>query len=129
MPPTCLIVDDSSVIRRIAKTIVQRLGLNAIDAANGREALDRCRQAMPDVIMLDWNMPVMDGLTFLTEFRRFPEAAAVKVILCTTKNDSDHIIAALAAGADEYIMKPFDDGIVEDKMRQVGILTDAEDAP
>ncbi|MBF0332732.1 MAG: response regulator [Alphaproteobacteria bacterium] len=117
-----LIVDDSTVIRKVAGKIVRELGFETLEAADGRLALDQCEKRMPDAVLLDWNMPVMDGLDFLREMRRMPGGDAPQVLFCTTENDMNHIQQALEEGANEYIMKPFDSEIIEDKFRQVGLL-------
>ena len=77
---------------------------------------------MPDVILLDWNMPVMDGIDFLRELRNLPGGDIPKVIFCTTENDIESIQKAIDAGANEYIMKPFDSEIIQAKFAQVGLL-------
>ena len=118
----CLVVDDSSVIRKVARRIMEEASFETIEAENGQEALDQCQQQMPDVILLDWNMPVMDGLEFLTELRKQPTGGEPKVIFCTTENDMAHITQAVSAGANEYIMKPFDAEIVESKFAEVGLV-------
>jgi two-component system chemotaxis response regulator CheY len=118
----CLIVDDSRVVRTIARRIVQELQFTTREAGNGAEALAACQQEMPDVILLDWNMPVMSGIEFLKALRHLPEGASPIVVFCTTENDLTHIQEAIAFGADEYIMKPFDSDIVQAKFSQVGLL-------
>ncbi len=118
----CLIVDDSSVIRKVARRIMEDANFAIEEAENGQIALDACKRTLPDVVLLDWNMPVMDGLEFLTELRKDPCAQAIKVIFCTTENDMDHITQAISAGANEYIMKPFDKEIIHSKLREVGLL-------
>lgn len=122
MMPNCLVVDDSKVIRKVARHILESLDLAVIEAADGRAALDICDANAPDVVLLDWNMPVMSGLDFLKELSRRDFARPPKVIFCTTENGSDHIRAAVNAGADEYVMKPFDREILESKLHLVGIL-------
>lgn len=120
---TCLIVDDSRTIRAAIRRLVVELGFEIREAENGAEALAACRAQKPDVVLLDWNMPVMTGIEFL---RALPEAMngdMPLVILCTTESDIDHITEALSAGASEYIMKPFDKEIVESKFRQVGLVS------
>ena len=119
---SCLVVDDSGVVRKIARSILETLDFACTEAEDGHQALEHCRQRMPDAILLDWNMPVMDGLAFLQALRRLEGGAAPKVVFCTTENDLGHIQAALGAGADEYIMKPFDREIIESKFAQVELL-------
>lgn len=119
---SCLVVDDSRVIRMVARKILEELGFAVIEAEDGRIALDKCIEKMPDGVLLDWNMPVMDGLEFMIEMRKLPGGDAVKVVFCTTENDLSHIQEAVAAGANEYIMKPFDSEIVQSKFIQVGLL-------
>ena len=118
---TCLIVDDSRVIRRVARRILEALDYHVEEASDGAEALALCRDRLPDAVLLDWNMPVMDGLEFLRALRREPGGAGPVVVLCTTRNEPEHIAAALAAGADEYIMKPFDGDIIEAKFAEAGL--------
>ena len=117
-----LVVDDSAVIRKIARRILDSMRFSTTEANDGREALNACGAAMPDGILLDWNMPVMDGLTFLKHLRRLPSGQDPKVIFCTTVTDLPHIEQALDAGADEYIMKPFDEAIIRAKLHQTGFL-------
>lgn len=118
----CLIVDDSRVIRSIAKRILQDLHFETREAEDGAQALKLCRDGMPDAILLDWNMPVMNGLEFLVALRQLPEGEAPIVVFCTTENDITHIQQAIASGADEYIMKPFDSEIIQSKFAQVGLI-------
>jgi len=119
---TCLIVDDSSVIRKVARRILEGLEFKIAEAENGEEAIEACRQQIPDAILLDWNMPKMDGYEFLRALRRLPGGDKPKVVFCTTENDVAHIARALHAGANEYIMKPFDKDIVEAKFQEVGLI-------
>jgi two-component system, chemotaxis family, chemotaxis protein CheY len=118
----CLVVDDSSVIRKVARRILEDLSFTIREAEDGQQALDHCRNQMPDAILLDWNMPVMDGLEFLNQLRKIPGGEAPKVVFCATENDVGHIARALRAGANEYIMKPFDREIVEAKFQEVGLI-------
>ncbi len=120
---TCLVVDDSRVIRKVARRILEDLGFEIAEASDGMEAIAWCRTAMPEAILLDWNMPVMDGLTFLRELRKEPDGHEPVVVFCTVENDKEHILAALDAGADEYIMKPFDGDILEAKLTEAGLVT------
>ena len=119
---TCLIVDDSSVIRKVARRILEGLDFQIMEAENGEEAIETCKRQLPDAILLDWNMPKMDGYDFLRVLRRLPGGDGPKVVFCTTENDVAHIARALHAGANEYIMKPFDKDIVEAKFQEVGLI-------
>ena len=118
----CLIVDDSKVIRMVARKILQELGFETEEAADGKIALEACQRQMPDAVLLDWNMPVMNGLEFLVALRQEPGGDAPIVVFCTTENDIAHIQQAIEKGANEYIMKPFDSEIIQSKFAQVGLL-------
>lgn len=118
----CLVVDDSSVIRKVARRILENLQFEIVEAEDGQQALDQCQDRMPEAILLDWNMPVMDGMDFLVSLRNMPNGTDPKVVFCTTENDIDHISRAIAAGANEYIMKPFDREILENKFQEVGLV-------
>jgi two-component system, chemotaxis family, chemotaxis protein CheY len=122
MARSCLVVDDSRVVRKVARRILEARGCSVTEAGDGQQALDACRAKMPDFVLLDWNMPVMDGLTFLRALRQEFGPDNPTVIFCTTENDMEHIEAAIAGGAQEYIMKPFDDDILVGKLSQVGVL-------
>ena len=116
----CLIVDDSRVIRKVSRHIVESLGFAVEEAEHGEDALEKCSAAMPDVILLDWNMPVMSGIEFINKLRARPDGAKPKVVFCTTENDVAHIREAIDAGADEYVMKPFDHETLQIKLQLVG---------
>ena len=118
----CLIVDDSRVVRKVARRIIEDLRFEADEAADGQQALDACRKGMPDAVLLDWNMPVMNGIDFLRALRREPGGERPVVVFCTTENDVNHIAEAMRSGANEYIMKPFDSEIVESKFSEVGLV-------
>ena len=126
---TCLVVDDSSVVRKIARRILEDMDFQITEAEDGEQALESCRATMPDAVLLDWNMPVMDGYEFLGNLRRLPGGDAPKVVFCTTENGMDHISRALHAGANEYIMKPFDKDIVAAKFQEVGLVALNEQSP
>jgi two-component system chemotaxis response regulator CheY len=119
---TCLVVDDSTVVRKIARRILEELGFQVVEAEDGNKALEACKRELPEAVLLDWNMPNMDGFEFLGNLRRMPGGDAPKVVFCTTENDIDHISRALAAGANEYIMKPFDKDIITAKFAEVGLI-------
>jgi two-component system chemotaxis response regulator CheY len=118
---SCLIVDDSKVIRKVARHILETLDFSVDEAEDGRQALDRCEASLPDVILLDWNMPVMSGMEFLRALRQADILVQPKVVFCTTENDIAHIRAAIDAGADEYVMKPFDRDTLKSKLQIVGV--------
>src|SRR5262245_31714545 len=107
-----LVVDDSKAMRAIASRMLQTMEVAVMVADNGQSALDSCRSFMPDGILLDWNMPVMDGPAFLQELRATPGGDQPKVIFCTSESDMDKIVTVLGAGADEFIMKPYDSEIL-----------------
>lgn len=119
---SCLIVDDSKVIRMVAKKILHELGFATREAEDGQKALDQCIEEMPNAVLLDWNMPVMNGIEFLRALRKLPGGDAPIVVFCSTENDIDHIQEAITEGANEYIMKPFDSEILQTKFSQVGLL-------
>lgn len=119
---TCLIVDDSGVVRKVARRIIETFGFNCIEAEDGAIAYTRCSESMPDVILLDWNMPNVSGIEFLKKLRADEKGKTPKVVFCTTENDMAHIQAAMDAGANEYIMKPFDAEIIENKFSQIGVI-------
>jgi len=119
---TCLVVDDSRVIRKVARKIIEELDFKCVEAGDGAEALEQCRSEMPDAVLLDWNMPIMNGLDFVKALRREEAGDKPIVVFCTTENDMAHITEALRAGADEYVMKPFDGDIIASKFVQTGLL-------
>jgi two-component system chemotaxis response regulator CheY len=121
----CLVVDDSRVVRKAARRLLEGFGFAVREAGDGQEALEACRSALPDFVLLDWNMPVMDGLAFLRAAREEHGMERPVVMLCTTENTQERILQALEAGAQEYVMKPFDAEILGGKLAQLGLLRDA----
>ena len=119
---TCLVVDDSRVIRKVARRILEDLSFTVDEAEDGSAALSRCRSTMPDAILLDWNMPVMNGIEFLKVLRSDPGGDRPVVVFCTTENNLSSIGQAIEAGANEYIMKPFDSEIIQSKFAEVGLV-------
>jgi len=117
-----LVVDDSSTVRKIVSSILQKLGFECLQAGNGQEALDVVSQH-PDIrlAMVDWNMPVMNGLEFVLKLRQNVSSEKMKVIMVTTETEMRQVTAALEAGVDEYIMKPFTSEIVEEKLQLSGV--------
>jgi two-component system, chemotaxis family, chemotaxis protein CheY len=126
---TCLVVDDSGIVRKIARRILEGLNFQVIEAEDGVDALVVCKRAMPEAVLLDWNMPVMDGYDFLSHLRRMPGGDVPKVVFCTTENGIDHITRAIDGGANEYIMKPFDKDIIVAKFQEVGLIEWSEPTP
>jgi len=118
----CLIVDDSKVIRMVARKIIQEIGLDAEEASDAYEALESCEKTMPEAILLDWNMPAMNGIEFLKVLRAKPGGDAPVVIFCTTEDDPTHVAEALEAGASDYLMKPFDSESILSKFTQAGLV-------
>ncbi|HEY8287976.1 MAG TPA: response regulator [Acetobacteraceae bacterium] len=121
MGQTCLIVDDSRVVRQVARRILEAHDFIVQEAEDGQQALETCRRALPDCVLLDWNMPVMDGITFLRHLRDEFGPEQPPVVFCTTENEMSRIEQAVSSGAQEYIMKPFDEDILIGKLAQVGL--------
>ena len=119
---SCLIVDDSKVVRMVARKILEGLNFETFEAEDGEKAMEACRADMPNVVLLDWNMPVKSGIDFLRELRALDGVDQPVVLFCTTENDMAHIQEAIGAGANEYIMKPFDSDIIQSKFSQVGLI-------
>jgi two-component system chemotaxis response regulator CheY len=117
---TCLLVDDSRMIRKVARRIVESVGYAVVEAENGEEGLARCRAAMPDLVITDWNMPVMSGIEFVTALRAIPTARPPRVVFCTTNSGAKDIHKGITAGADEYVIKPFDDAALISRLQAVG---------
>lgn len=123
MAMNCLVVDDSRVVRRVARKILEELSFTCAEAEDGQQAMMHCaKEGMPDAILLDWNMPIMTGIEFLRRLRKMDGGETPKVVFCTTENDLSFIQQALEAGANEYIMKPFDREIIENKFEQIGLV-------
>ncbi|WP_324075282.1 MAG: response regulator [Erythrobacter sp.] len=117
---TCLIVDDSRVIRKVSSKIAISLGYVAIEAENGEEALARCKKAMPDLVLTDWNMPEMDGIEFVAKLRAIPTPKEPIVVFCTSNGEAKDIHEGISAGADDYIVKPFDEAALRAKLEKLG---------
>ncbi len=117
---TCLIVDDSRVIRKVSSKIAISLGYVPVEAENGEEALARCKKAMPDLVLTDWNMPEMDGIEFVRLLRAIPTPKEPVVVFCTSNGEAKDIHDGIAAGADDYIVKPFDEAALKAKLEKLG---------
>lgn len=118
----CLVIDDSRVIRAVARRIVEGLRYSVAEAADGVAGLRACREKMPDLIVLDWNLPTMTGMAFVRALRALPDGQRPFILFCTTENDAGEIAQARAAGANECIMKPFDEASIRAKLMQVGVI-------
>jgi len=123
-----LIIDDSKAMRSILRRIVAALGFETAEAGHGQEALDHLEAAtatgqLPDLCLIDWNMPVMDGYTFITEVRKRPEWRGVTLMMVTTESEQGQIVRALAAGAHEYVIKPFTPDAIAEKLELLGLVT------
>jgi two-component system, chemotaxis family, chemotaxis protein CheY len=125
---TCLIVDDSRVVRAVARRFIEALGFAVDEAGDGQLAAAACRQQMPDAVLLDWNMPVMTGIEFLRHLRVQDGGDKPVVIMCTTEKDVSHIQEAIAAGANEYLMKPFDQETLTAKFGRAGLQVSVQTA-
>jgi two-component system chemotaxis response regulator CheY len=119
-----LIIDDSRAIRRILREQVGALGFEIAEAANGKEAIEHMAssQIPIDLVLVDWNMPEMNGLEVVVKLRSDHRYDGACIIMVTTETSPEQMIAALEAGANEYIMKPFTKEVIEDKLRILGIL-------
>ena len=119
---TCLVVDDSTVVRKVARRILEKHGFTVREAENGQKALEACRAEMPRAVLLDRNMPVLDGIGFLKTLRAEFGPDDPIVVMCTTEAAMERILEGIEAGAQEYVMKPFDEEILLDKLTQAGLL-------
>ena len=119
-----LIVDDSRFVRGYLRGLLQEKGVECEEAADGQAGLDRLHgDQIFDLALLDWNMPVMNGLEMLKELRA-EGFNGIKVMIVTTEAENDFILRALEAGADEYLMKPFDDEALKEKLAMLGLVED-----
>ncbi len=122
--PKAMVVDDSKAIRLILGKIMDSLGYQVFQAANGREALEVLEREHPGVslVLVDWNMPEMNGLEFVKALRADARFASVLLMMVTTETQVEQMVAALEAGANEYVMKPFTEEIISDKLRLMGVI-------
>ena len=119
--PDCLVVDDSRTVRRAARRMLEAVGFAVREAEDGQQALEACRAALPTLVLLDWNMPVMNGLEFVSAVRANRAQRAMTLMMVTTENEHGQIVRALAAGAHEYVLKPFTAEAITDKLSLLGL--------
>ncbi|HMD97492.1 MAG TPA: response regulator [Terriglobia bacterium] len=118
-----LVIDDSRTTRKILMRMLNKMGFETVEAADGREGLDRLKEmGASDLVLVDWNMPVMDGFDFVRAVRAEREYDSVPLVMVTTHNDLESVAQALEAGATEFIMKPFTEDVIREKLALVGTL-------
>lgn len=122
---TCLIVEDSDLIREIAMRILTDLSVEAKEAETAAAGLEHCRQTKTDVVMLDWDLPSLGALDFLRGVAELPQEQRPVIILCATENDPQQFTLAKAAGASHHLLKPFDRQSIESKLAEIGIVESA----
>lgn len=118
----CLVVDDSEVIRKVTRRILESMNIEVTEAENGQEAVERCINRMPDAVLVDWQMPVMNGLEFLGALRLAAKGQRPYIFYCTTENDPGELSRAFMGGADDFILKPFDRPSLEYKLQVAGLI-------
>lgn len=120
-----LVIDDSRAVRMVIGGILREVGFEVVEAANGQEALDRLEEN-PDVgvALVDWNMPVMDGLQFIKAVRQTQRWNHLRIMMVTTETESERLQEAIAAGANEYVMKPFSRDVLVAKLSMLDVLED-----
>jgi two-component system, chemotaxis family, chemotaxis protein CheY len=125
-----LVIDDSRAMRLILSRIAVQLGFEVLEAGNGREALDKLNasEEMPTLALVDWNMPEMNGLEFVTAVRADPKYRTMTLMMVTTESEQSQIVRALAAGAHEYVIKPFTPDAIEEKLALLGLVTNGATA-
>lgn len=110
------------MIRKVSRRILESLGYAVNEAEDGQEALAKCRLAMPDLVLLDWNMPVMNGIDVLAALRHMEGGSAPKVVFCTTNNAHMDVDRGFSAGANGYVIKPFDERALSAKLQEIGAI-------
>jgi two-component system chemotaxis response regulator CheY len=120
-----LIVDDSTTMRSLLRRTLAEIGFDAYEAGDGQAALDLLGKVstQPDIALVDWNMPVMNGLEFIRTVRRIPDHRAMWLMMCTTESEQSQVVRALAAGAHEYVTKPFTTATIHQKLAYLGLVS------
>jgi len=117
-----IVVDDSLAARFMITKIVKKVGFDVVEAVNGKDALMKLAEnADTCVLFVDWNMPVMNGLDLIKEVRQDPGKEGMKIVMVTTETEMGQVMRALEAGANDYVMKPFTEEVIMDKMKILGI--------
>lgn len=119
-----LVVDDSKIVRKVTRNMLEPMGFKVDEAEDGQKAVDYCQNEMPEIILMDHNMPVMNGLDAVMSIRQMIDGHKPVIIMCTTMNEMDFIQSAMMNGANEFVMKPFDADILQGKFEQLGIMPD-----
>ncbi|MEL7487587.1 MAG: response regulator [Pseudomonadota bacterium] len=122
---SCLIVDDSDVIREISVRIVRALGLDPIEATNAPDGVEACADKKPGVVLLDWDLPSLGALDFLRGVAAMDEKDRPAIVLCATENDPQQFTLAKAAGAEYHVLKPFDEEVVAAVFAEIGLPVEA----
>jgi len=119
-----MVIDDSRAMRLILARIAGQLGFDVIQAGNGQEALDALAglDQTPELALVDWNMPVMNGLEFIIAVRKEPKYKSMTLMMVTTESEQGQIVRALAAGAHEYVIKPFTPDAIVEKLALLGLV-------
>ena len=115
----CLVIDDSDIIRKVARRVLEELNVTSTEAESGAIGLELCRVAMPDLILVDWIMPGMSGIEFVTQLRAVPDGDVPIVVYCTSVNEPDDYGRALAAGVDKFLLKPFDRNSIREALKGI----------
>jgi len=118
----CLIADDSKIIRMLLSKIMSNLDWDVVEAEDGEEALEMFQLQNPDLIIMDWTMPIMEGIDVLYKIRNTKGITPPKFMFCSSNNDANRIRDALKGGADDYIIKPFDEDIIYSKLAILGLV-------
>jgi two-component system chemotaxis response regulator CheY len=126
---TCLILEDSDIIREIAARIMKELSVAAREAPTAAKALENCRASRIDVVLLDWDLPAMGALDFLRGAAELPAEQKPVIVLCATENDPQQFTLAKAAGAAHYLLKPFDKESIASKFAEIGLIDGASVSP
>ena len=124
--PSCIVADDSKIMRMLISKIMENFGYSVDEAENGEDLLEQCAKNMPDLIICDWEMPLIDGIDVLLKIRTDKKVKQPVFMFCSYIKDPQVIEQAISAGADDFIMRPFDEDIIASKLRIIKILRGAK---